>query len=281
MEYKTLIGGIGFRVQTDNPIETETAYIPFFTEYLPEATVTVRYINDCPHIPTTLEKKCGENLLLEYYRMQSDMICLAKGGPDGPLAMTVWNPDFSKIECHVTAEYPQTLGNLLRLIPMHMILQHYGITFFHASQIALGDKGVLFTAPSGTGKTTQAHLWETHCSAKILCNDRTLVRAGRTYSYPLDGSEPVALNETKTLAAIIVLGQAKENQIVRLRPGAAVSALMPQLIIDAWSSEVRETAISQLLTLIRKIPVYRFLCKPDFTAVECLKQTLMKEGVIP
>lgn len=281
MEYKTLIGGIGFLILTENPIEIEASYIPFFTESLPDPTVTIRFIRNYLHPQTNLGKKRGEGLLLEYYRAQSNWMCLAKGGPNGPLASTVWNCDFTKVECRVDAKYPQTLGNLLRLIPMHMILQHYGVTFFHASQIALGDKGILFTAPSGTGKTTQARLWEAHCSAKILCNDRTLIREGRTYAYPLDGSDPIALNESKNLAAIIVLGQAKENQIMRLRPGAAVSALMPQLIIDAWNSEARESAVNQLLILIQKIPVYRFLCKPDSTAVACLKQTLMKEGVIP
>lgn len=277
------IGGIGFLIQTEKPIEIETAYLPFLTEYLPEATVIVKFIYD--HIPIQMnkEQKCGEDLLLEYYRVQSRTICLAKGGPKGPLAATIWDSAVRKLECHINTAmyaYPNTLGNLMRLIPMHMILQYHGAIFFHAAQIAAGEKGILFTAPSGTGKTTQAHLWEKYYSAKILCNDRTLFRDGKTYGYPLDGSEPIASNESKTLGAIIVLGQANENQIVRLRPSAAVAALMPQLIIDTWDSIACETAVNQLLSLVQKIPVFRFLCKPDPTAVEFLKHTLQKEGVI-
>lgn len=50
------------------------------------------------------------------------------------------------------------------------------VLFFHAAQITYQETGILFAGPSGAGKTTQAKLWERFRNARIICNDRTLLR---------------------------------------------------------------------------------------------------------
>lgn len=134
--------------------------------------------------------------------------------------------------------------------------------------------------PSGIGKTTQAKLWKTFRPAQIICNDRTLIRNGQTYGYPVDGSEPVISGETFSLGALVVLEQAPDNQIRQLKPREALLRLMPQVVYDQWNHDAVTAATQQILDLIQQYPVYLLSCTPTQNAVTCLEQQLTKDGVL-
>lgn len=284
MEYNLKIGGIGIHIICQDKVMIQESLAPF---YIPGITnnwdVEIKFSQMPQFVVRPEEAMIGQDLLLEFYQQGDKLICVAKGGQKRPLATTVCEPGFRRLSCYMnTLHFPamNTAGDLLRLIPMRMILQHYGVLFFHASQIALAGTGILFTAPSGTGKTTQAKLWRKHRGAQLICNDRTLVREGLTYGFPVDGSEPVASDAVNRLGALVVLGQSPTNRISKLKPSAALSMLMPQLVIDTWSEQARELALDQLLELIQRVPVYRLECTPDIRAVECLEAQLMADEVI-
>ena len=225
----------------------------------------------------------GEDLLIRFYYQDGRLICEARGGPRGPLAISVCSQDFTSWVCYMnTKDYslPCSLGNLMRWIPIPMILQQHRTILIHASQIALNGRGILFTAPSGTGKSTQAKLWRDHRGARIICNDRTLIHDGFTYGYPMDGSEPVCSGERYQLGAIVVLGQSPENTIQRLKPRIALANLMPQLVFHSWDPVGRNTASAQLIDLMMQYPVYQLNCTPDEAAVACLENRLKMDGVI-
>ena len=136
----------------------------------------------------------GEDVLMEYYREGTSLLCMSKGGSGKYLASCLCSPDSKKLTCWLNfapGTPVDSLGNILRMIPIRRILLHHGVLFLHASQVAIGDTGILFTAPSQTGKTTQAKLWNRHRGAEIICNDRTLTDCNLTYGFPVDGSEPV------------------------------------------------------------------------------------------
>lgn len=230
----------------------------------------------------------GQDLIQTYYIEPRWFLCETRGGARGAVANCVCTPDFSKIYSAVNLEdyyyIPKKLNWFLRTLPMRAIFQQFGTLFFHAAQIAVKDTGILFTAPSGTGKTTQAKLWEKYRGARRICADRTLVRhfseGWRTFGYPLDGSEPICSEEEHALGAVVQLRQGQQNQVVRLNGRHAIAALMPQMVIDGWSAEAKAREIELLANLLEKIPVYQLTCTPDETAVQCLEQQLIKDGVI-
>ena len=73
------------------------------------------------------------------------------------------------------------------------------------------------------GKTTQAKLWERFRNARIICNDRTLLRKqdGNWYSYgyPMDGSQPVRSGEVHVAGCIVLVKQSQngKSSIERMR----------------------------------------------------------------
>lgn len=284
MEYYMTFGGIGFRIVSDFPIVIEDSFAPFSYPCGEKPNIILEFTRNYSQAPRPSGPMLGQDLLLEYYPGEHGPLVAAKGGWKGWLAVTQCDPDYCQLKCFLNTrdfEPPESLGNLLRYVPMRRILQQHGVLFFHASQIALGNTGILFTAPSGTGKTTQAKLWRDGRGGRIVCNDRALIRDGRTYGYPLDGSEPVGSGEVHRLGAIVLLEQAKENTVQRLGAANAMVRLMTQLVIDTWDSESRAIALKQLMELICVYPVYLLRCTADFDAVTCLERQLAEDGVIP
>ena len=224
----------------------------------------------------------GEDLLHFYYSEDGYRFCELRGGIKGPISYAVYTDDYSEILCSINEPAYElgtlSLSLLLRMLPMCSIFTHFNTIFLHSSQIAYRGKGILFSAPSGTGKTTQAKLWQSVCGADIICNDRTLIRkvngVWQTYRYPLDGSEPCHGNYIFPLQTIVYLKQGTINRVTRLKLQKTVSLLMSQMVIDHWDSIVREKSFQMLLELFRDIPVYELVCTPDPRAVTELKREL-------
>lgn len=283
------LGGILLCLETERPLRLPSELEPFLDRGVaaPDVTVHIRW--------NWLEARCpvslpaGADLVQTYYREADCWFCELAGGDRCALARCCYDTDFSDISCSVndvTCPVDQvTVGNVLRMLPMRAIFLHFGVLFLHAAQIAYRGRGILFSAPSGTGKTTQAKLWQAHRGAEIACNDRTLLRktggVWHTYGYPLDGSEPVRSGSVHPLGCVVLLEQGQDNAVQRLRPARAVCLLMQQTVIDGWDAHARERALELLMTLLADVPVYLLRCTPDEAAVQALETKLTEEGVLP
>lgn len=283
MKIDLLLAGNHFRIDSEMELGLQESLKPFLYAGPEKDPVCIHVVCGMENAPMPNCPKSGEDLLLEYYTEKDRILCLSKGSIGCYLAVAVCNYNYENIVCYLDNEHASSLnsvGSLLRLIPTKTILQKRDTCFFHASQIAVQGKGILFLGPSGMGKTTQAKLWRTFRSAQIICNDRTLIRNGQTYGYPLDGSEPVISGETFPLGSLVLLEQGPKNEIRQLTPREALLRLMPQMVIDQWNQDAVTAATQQLLDLISQYPVYLLRCTPTQDAVACLEQQLTKDGVL-
>ena len=159
----------------------------------------------------------------------------------------------------------------------HLIVEAGGVVL-HASYIIHNGKAILFTAPSGTGKSTQAQLWEKHRQAQIINGDRAVVRVGdgqcMACGLPYSGSSHYCRNESAQLEAIVYLGQALKTDIKRLSGAIAFRKVWEGCSIAAWNREDTEKAINIVQTIVENIPVYQLECTPDISAVTALEKEL-------
>lgn len=288
MELDLGLGGLRFHFCSERALGINAELKPFrlTSPGRPDLVVRVTWAWAAARQP--VQPPVGQDALLNYYEEGEWRWCLTRGGPKGFVASTVYHPDLSDMVCTINeAPFlmpPQMLGSVLRMLPLREIFLRHGVLFFHASQIVYQGRGILFAAPSGTGKSTQARLWRRCRGAEIVCNDRTLTRKEGdrwlTYGYPLDGSEPVRSTEVSQLGCLVLLRQGTENAIWQPRPGKALSLLMRQVVLDSWSGEERTVASELLLTFLRDIPVFQLTCTPDEGAVECLEHALTERKVI-
>lgn len=173
---------------------------------------------------------------------------------------------------------PRILLNALDL--PHLMTRHDGF-MLHASFIEHEGRAILFTAPSETGKSTQAGLWCDHLGAELVNGDRAAVRLmdGRVYACgtPFSGSSQVRRNGVLPLGAIVYLSQAPENTVTRLRGVRAFRSIWEGCTVDVWDRQDLDRATQSVMAVLNRVPVYHQACTPDVRAAQLLKRTMEVE----
>lgn len=289
MEIKLIFGGVLFLIKTERAVIINEELFPFLSNMQgdPDIIIEVSWNWKNAKFPET--EPVGQDLIQNYYVEKDICFCVTRAGKKGPIASTCYTPDFRKVICTLNTapflEPPERLESIIRMLPMREIFQYFHTLFLHASQISYKGKGVLFAAPSGGGKSTQAKLWNKYRNAEIICSDRTLIRKRKdewyTYGYPLDGSEPIRSNKITSLGCVVLLKTGTENFIQELTAGKAITLMMRQVVMDCWSGKARQKAMELIISLLEDIPVFLLVCTPDEYAVKTLEKELIEKGVIP
>ena len=212
----------------------------------------------------------GERLMSWQGEQNRPYLCAIRQGEDGILEF-------------LSEKMPQgiTGKQLLNAIDLpHLLTVHSGF-LLHASYIEWQGRAILFTAPSETGKSTQARLWCDHAGAELVNGDRAAVRIidGEIFACgtPFSGSSPVRRNVRLPLAAIVYLNQAPENSITRLRGVRAFRRVWEGCTVNTWDRADVEQATKTMSEVVSCVPVYHLACTPDERAVELLKHTMEVE----
>lgn len=138
----------------------------------------------------------------------------------------------------------------------------------HSSAVVMDGKAYLFSAPSGTGKSTHTGLWlkEFGNRATILNDDKPALRRidGEWYAYgtPWSGKHDMSINTRVPLGGICVLRRGEVNKIEPYRGSGAIKDIFEQT-----PRNNNEEYVSKLLDLLDKllceVPVWRMECNID------------------
>lgn len=167
----------------------------------------------------------------------------------------------------------------------HVHLEEYCLenqaVILHSASIEYRGKGILFTAPSGTGKTTQTDLWHQYLEGVTDINaDRTLLQKTEqgwyACGFPLYGSVLRCEQKAKPIEAIVILGQGKENRVEELSPAEKVSLLYSESTVPS-TREYVSLAFNLLSDLIQEVKVIRYVCNMEEGAVRVLHRYLYNE----
>ncbi len=187
---------------------------------------------------------------------------------------------FVQVRMPSSAKHIGAKAVLNSLAAEHLVNEMNGFVF-HCAYVAYGDKAILFTAPSGTGKSTQAELWKQYRGAEIINGDRAAVcmKDGALFAagIPFSGSSSYCLNRTLPLAAIVYLSQAPQTSICKLRGMAAFSKIWEGVSVNAWVKQDVERVTDIVQQAAIEIPVYHLACTPDESAVIALEEVLRKQ----
>ena len=147
-------------------------------------------------------------------------------------------------------------------------LRPMGVLLMHGSVIAVDGQGYMFTALSGTGKSTHVRLWRQLFGerAVMVNDDKPLVyvpsdpaQPAVVYGTPWDGKHHLSTNIAVPLKAIVELNRGSENQISRITPMQMFSTLMQQTFRTSDTSATLHTM--QLLgQLSERVAFYRLHC---------------------
>lgn len=163
-------------------------------------------------------------------------------------------------------------------------LPHYDRTVFHGAAITYKDRAFLFTAPSGTGKSTHIKLWREHIGqdVDIVNGDKPILHMtedGTTvFGTPWSGKENWNKDRSAPLSAICIVRQAKENRIERISGGDALKAIMKQIYLPRDKAAFMKT-IDLVDRLLRKTDVYVLDCDISKEAVKTSFEAMTGEKI--
>ena len=171
-----------------------------------------------------------------------------------------------------------TLWQLMTILPFSELMLERGTLIMHASYVCHRGEGLLFSGPSGIGKSTQAGLWATYREAREINGDRVLITPGvdgsMVASHYLCGTSGVCNNVTSPLKAIVLLEQADENAVL---PDSALKIfrlIMGQIDYVVSDREQLIKVSGLVEKMLQNTTVCRYGCRIDENAVDTLEKYL-------
>ena len=111
-------------------------------------------------------------------------------------------------------------------------LLDYNVLALHGSALCMDGEAIIFTAKSGTGKSTHTRLWREVFGDRVwmINDDKPMIRlengCARVYGTPWDGKHHLSRNASAPLRAIVKLERAEENRIELMNRADAFQLLM-------------------------------------------------------
>lgn len=219
-----------------------------------------------------------------------DLTVLQNGERESRLIGVKGNPDFYAFYQEVAADRAEVTLVRDRIAELHidpvftslLALERRQIKkdamILHCAYIEYRGEAILFSAPSETGKTTQANLWEKYRGSRTVNGDRSLLgkRDGRwtAQGWPVCGTSEVCHNESIPVRAVVMLSQAQENRAQRMTPGQAFPLLYSQITVNKWNTQDHIHTMDLMEDFLGSVPVIHLGCTISREAVDCLEEAL-------
>ena len=157
----------------------------------------------------------------------------------------------------------------------------------HSSAVVVDGKAYLFTASSGTGKSTHTKLWLQAFGerAYILNDDKPALRKidGQWFAFgtPWSGKHDISANIGVPVGGIAILERGERNEICRASGTDVLLDLLRQ-VNRPRGAEYRRLLMPLLDQLLREVPIWRLKCNMEpeaaIVAYEAMSGEKFKEN---
>jgi hypothetical protein len=197
---------------------------------------------------------------LKYGQVPYRQLRLDEGGRTGEIVYH--RPYFNTSEVLEPFHYPVD-----ELLTVRCLAQGAGVELHSLGVETSSGQGFLFAGQSGDGKTTMARLWDQVAGARILSDDRIIVRRDegsyRIHGTPWHGEADFAVNRSVPLSAVFILGKAPVSALVPLSRGMSAALLLARAFLPFHSGGALEGATTFLGAMTAVVPCMRFDVFPD------------------
>lgn len=147
-------------------------------------------------------------------------------------------------------------------------LVEYDVLLMHGSALCMDGVAYLFTAPSGTGKSTHTRLWREVFGDRVwmINDDKPMLRISdngvTVYGTPWNGKHHISRNASAPLKAIVLLNRGKENRIEPMSKADAFTVVMKQALTSKIPS-VMMKIIQLENNLLNAVDFYQLSCNME------------------
>ena len=169
---------------------------------------------------------------------------------------------------------PQYLETLAALRKIADFMPEKDCFLMHGAVVAWKNQGYLFTAPSGTGKSTHLALWKKYLGdqAEVINGDKPILKVTEdevwVYGTPWAGKEQWQVNKKVALKGICFLERGEKNSIQKIDSFSALPFLMRQVYFTDAPQSAGKT-MELLDQMLKIVPLYKMKCDISKEAFEC------------
>lgn len=272
------IGSFPFRLLAPDAFPVPPNFLLFESREQPEYTYQLELSQNLPKPDGPILARRPD--LLVFRTQAGEGRLIASRGPAG-LYASCWedSSQLSRIFANPDALPLLSLDPaFLSLFALERKMLDHDSLILHCAYIVHQGKAILFSAPSETGKSTQAGLWEQYRNARTINGDRSLLRkiddVWHACGWPVCGSSGQCALGDSPIHAIVMLRQGKENEVHRLSPVQAFSQLYSQITINQWNPDFVQRAMTLIEDVLQAVPVWQLTCDISENAVRCLEDAL-------
>ena len=159
-------------------------------------------------------------------------------------------------------------------------LSSQGVILFHGSAICVDGKTYIFTAPSGTGKSTHSRLWREllrEHDVVMVNDDKPFLKVEEgcvtAFGSPWRGKEGLGCNMSAPVEAICNIYRGTENVIRKAAPDEMYSIFYEQSF-RPFDREGTENYLHTLDVLTRSVRLYQLECDVSPEAARLSYETM-------
>ena len=155
------------------------------------------------------------------------------------------------------------------------LAQKHGMYAIHSASICYADRAWLFSASSGTGKSTHNNVWNQLYGTEIINGDLNLlsIEDGRpvVHGIPWCGTSEMFDKRTLPLGGIVLLKRGEEDAVEELPPDKQALLVMQRFISPIWTGTQLKASARFAQKLSGQVPVCRLHCTKNPSAAETMK----------
>lgn len=271
-------GGLSLHLTGETPWQSSEICNPFRTDKVnADHTIHVTVSDDFPDMPENSE--IGDGICR--FNDDDGFYMLQKHGCGFQMLASRKN-DVTNVILSSAYTGKISTRTILEASGIFDLLAEHEMLVLHSSYIVTKDgEGILFSGPSGIGKSTQAELWQKYASADTVNGDRALVRVndGTVHGFMYSGTSGISKNVSAPIKAIILPTQSQFNKVCRPRPNEAFVRVLNQCSYYQWSSDSSKRMTDLVARLVNRVPIYSLECTKDEGAVRTLESALANNSI--
>ena len=278
--YHTLrIAGLSVNLYGEADVFAEE-FAPFYEEYTENAGMTALVVYGMPVVrengsllirnkELTILEAPDKYILLFHQESRVGELHLSK---DASLAV---------FYCNSGESLKEDLFHALRFAFLYLAQRH-GIFAIHSASILYREKAWLFSAPSGTGKSTHAALWKKAFDITYINGDLNLIGYDEdadealVYGLPWCGTSDIYSDGVWPLGAIVFLERGQKNLVKMPEGSERILNISQRMISPTWTENLFSNNLATAARIAQKSHVLRYQCTKKPEAARILKEKLDK-----
>lgn len=150
----------------------------------------------------------------------------------------------------------------------------------HASAVLLDGNAYLFSATSGTGKSTHTEKWCRLYGARHLNDDKPALRLNNdawwAYGTPWSGKHDLSLPVGAPIGGIAFLKRGASNSIRQISAAEALPLFMRQSLWRLPDAAMMEKQLKLVDNLLGRVPLWELSCRNDDEAAQVSRDAMTK-----